>query len=82
MMLLKVDSFVILDVLRKLLDRKVWDHPTLWGSFKLLVRDYPGSFIKLMKEVPHGIKQQFYEEYPKLKGADRKDHKNKSKHGK
>lgn len=57
----------------------MWDHPNLWGSFKLLVRDYADSFLKLMKEVPHGIRQQFYDEFPKLK--EKRETKNKAKYG-
>lgn len=78
----KVKLRITLDVLRKLLDRKVWEHPNLWGNFKLLIKDYPSSFLKLMKEVPHGTRQLFYDEYPRLKASDRdrKDPKSKPRY--
>lgn len=54
-------------MLRKLFEKKVYDHAHMWNNIKNLILEYPKSFVKNLRDVPHNVRLRFLDEHPKLK---------------
>ena len=53
-------------MLKKLLEKNVFDFPGLWNSFCEMVVKHPNRFLPVLRYAPNQVRKKFFDIYPNL----------------